>query len=54
MRKRRAGQSIIEYVLVFGLVAAAAVGVLASLTGSGQGQQVLTNMVTGSSGTAQR
>lgn len=47
MLTKRKGQSIVEYVMIFGVIAAGAVASLAAITGGGQAQQAFENYVTG-------
>jgi hypothetical protein len=49
MLTKRKGQSIVEYVLIFGVVTAGALASFAAISGGGGGQQAFENYVTGQS-----
>lgn len=46
---KRKGQSIVEYVMIFGVITAGAVASLMVVTGGGQAQRAFENYVTGQS-----
>jgi hypothetical protein len=53
MLTKRKGQSILEYVLIFGVVTAGALASFAAISSGGGAQQAFENYVTGQSGSTQ-
>ncbi len=54
MFSKRKGQSIVEYVLIFGLITAGAIASFAAISNGGAGQRAFESYVTGQSGGTQR